>query len=387
MEKATQREHLLRLAAPEIGDAEVEEILETLRSGWLTTGPRVQRLQGALEEYLGAPHVRCTSSCTAGMQLGLRLAGVGPGDEVLVPAMTFVSCANVVEHAGARPVLVDCEPATGTLDLDHAASLVTVRTVAVLPVHLAGHPLDMDAVNAFRDRHGLAVVEDAAHAIGAEWRSRRIGAHGNPTAFSFHATKNMTTFEGGALALFDADSAERAQRLSLHGLSRTAWSRHGTASPADYDVTEPGFKSAMHDVAAAVGLHQLAALDDRIERRRALAARYDERLADSGLELPPGVPDHARHAHHLYLVRIPPAAAATRDELIHELHAAGIQSSVHFKAIHLYAYYRERYGLRPQELPAATARSEQVLTLPLHPAMDDSDVDEVSEVLTAAVTR
>jgi dTDP-4-amino-4,6-dideoxygalactose transaminase len=385
MERATQRSGYLRLASPDIGDAELGEIAEAVRSGWVTTGPRVERLERRLEGYLRAPHVRCTASCTAAMQLALRMAGIGRGDEVLVPAMTFVSCANVVEHAGARPVLVDCDPATGHIDLAHGASLVTDRTAAILPVHLAGHPLDMDAVNAFRDRFGLAVVEDAAHAIGAAWKGQPIGSHGNPAAFSFHATKNMTTFEGGALTLFELPDYERAQRLSLHGLSRNAWSRHDTPTPADYEVHEPGFKSAMHDVAAAVGLHQLAALGGRIERRRALAGGYDELLADTALELPPAVPDHARHAHHLYLVRVPGDAAATRDEVAAELHAARIQTSVHFKAIHLHAYYRERYGYRPQDLPVSADRSARVLTLPLHPGMTESDVEEVSAVLAGAL--
>jgi dTDP-4-amino-4,6-dideoxygalactose transaminase len=376
------RANYLPLTAPAFSDEDVEELLQALRSGWVTTGPRVVDLQERLQEYLGAPHVRCLSSCTAGISLALRLAGVGPGDEVLIPTMTFVSCANAVEHAGARPVLVDCDRATGLLDLDAAAEQINERTTALIVVHLGGLPADMDAVNAFRDRHGVVVVEDAAHAIGASWGGRRVGAHGNATAFSFHATKNMTTFEGGALALNDADDAERVRRLSLHGLSHSAWSRHGTPDPAGYDVLEPGFKYAMHDVSAAVGLHQLARLDARIARRAELAAAYDERLAGLPLDLPPGVPVAARHAHHLYAVGLHDNAPCDRDALITRLHEARIGTSVHFTPIHRYSYYRERYGLERRDFPAAEARAQRVLSLPLFPAMTDRDVDDVAGALS-----
>jgi dTDP-4-amino-4,6-dideoxygalactose transaminase len=385
MDRATERGEYLRLSAPDIREEEIEELLDAIRSGWVTTGPKVQILQQRLAEYLDVPHVRCLASCTAGLTLGLRLAGVAPGDEVLLPAMTFVSCANAIEQFGGLPVFVDCDPDTGHVDLDHAASLVSERTVALLPVHLAGHPLDMDAINRFRDRHGIAVVEDAAHAIGAEWDNRRIGAHGNPTSFSFHATKNITTFEGGALTLEDETDAERVQRLSLHGLSRSAWSRHETSGPADYDVLEPGFKCAMNDIAGAVGIHQLTRLDDWIDQRRRIADAYDERLADLPLELPPRPPEHARHAHHLYLVRLRPDAAVGREQLIDVLHEARIGASVHFKAIHLYSYYRERTGVRPEDLPVSTDRSDRVLTLPLSPSMTEADVDDVAGALAGSL--
>jgi dTDP-4-amino-4,6-dideoxygalactose transaminase len=385
VEQLTRRAEYLRIAEPMVGAEEIEELLDAIRSGWVTTGPKVQVLQGRLADHLGVAHVRCLSSCTAGLALALRVAGVGPGDEVLVPTMTFVSCANVVEHAGAQAMLVDCEPETGHIDLEHAAALVSERTVALMPVHLGGHPLDMDAVNRFRDRHRIAVVEDAAHAIGATWAGRPIGAHGNPAAYSFHATKNITTFEGGALALHDAAQAERVGRLALHGLSRSAWARHDTARPAAYEVVEPGFKYAMHDVAAAVGIHQLARLDGWIGARAALADAYDELLEHLPLELPPRPPAHARHAHHLYVVRVRDDARAGRDELAAALHEARIGSSVHFAPIHEYAYYRERYGVRADELPVATDRARRVLSLPLHPSMTVDDVEDVADALAAAL--
>ena len=373
----------LGISAPQIGDEEIEELLDAIRSGWVTTGPKVRAFQSRLEDYLQAPHVRCLSSCTAGLTIALRLLGIGPGDEVLVPSMTFVSCANVVENAGARPVLVDSDPETGLIDLDHAGSLVTSRTRAVMPVHLAGFPVDLDAVNAFRDRHGIAVVEDGAHAIGARWQGRPVGSHGNLTAFSFHATKNITTFEGGALVVPAEEAAERAGRLSLHGLSRSAWTRHGAAGPAAYEVAEPGFKLAMNDISAAVGIHQLGRLDGWIARRAELAAHYDEALSGLPLALPPRPPAHARHAHHLYIVRLSPEI--DRDAVIARMQDASIGCSVHFKAIHLYEHYRSRYGLRAEDLPVATRLSATALSLPLFPAMSDADVDHVAGALASIV--
>jgi dTDP-4-amino-4,6-dideoxygalactose transaminase len=374
------------VSTPDVGAAEIEELLDAIRSGWLTTGPKVSLLEHRLAEYLGAPFVRCLSSCTAGLALALRVLDVGPGDEVLLPALTFVSCANAVVHLGAEPVLVDAVPGTGLIDLEDAERKLTPRTRALMAVHLGGRPLDLDAIGAFRDRHGVAVIEDAAHAIGASWRGRRVGAHGNLTAYSFHATKNMTTFEGGALAIVDEEVAERVGRLALHGITRSSWARHGDPAPGVYDVPEPGFKFAMHDVAAAVGIHQLARLDGWIERRRELAELYDARLAGLPLELQPDLPDHARHAHHLYMVRLPADAAIDRDLLAHELRGANIGTSVHFRAIHLHSYYRDRYGLRPEDLPVASDWSARALSLPMFPAMDEGDVEDVALALEALLT-
>jgi dTDP-4-amino-4,6-dideoxygalactose transaminase len=373
----------LGLSAPQIGDEEIEELLDAIRSGWLTSGPKVEAFQAALEAYLRTRHVRCLSSCTAGLTIALRLSGIGPGDEVLVPSMTFVSCANVVEHAGARPVLVDSRPDSGLIDLEHAESLVTARTRALMPVHLAGFPVDLDAVNDFRDRHGIAVIEDAAHAIGARWQGRPVGSHGNLTAFSFHATKNITTFEGGALAVPGDAAAERAGRLSLHGLSRSAWARHGTAGPAAYEVTEPGFKFSMNDISAAVGIHQLGRLDGWIARRGELADRYDQTLHELPVALPPRPPAHARHAHHLYIVQLD--ERVDRDAVIQRMQEARIGCSVHFKAIHLYDHYRSRYGLQPEQLPVATRLSKTALSLPLFPAMTEQDVEHVASALTSII--
>ena len=376
----------LGLSAPQIGEDEIEEMLDSIRSGWLTTGPKVAAFQEQLASYLHVPHVRCLSSCTAGLTIALRMLEVGPGDEVLLPSMTFVSCANAIEHFGARPVFVDSDPATGLIDLEHAESLVTDRTRALMPVHLAGHPIDLGAVNELRDGHGIAVIEDAAHAIGARWQGGPIGSHGNLTSFSFHATKNITTFEGGALALADEAAARRTERLALHGLSRSAWSRHGASGPAAYEVVEPGFKFSMNDISAAVGIHQLRRLDGWIERRAELADLYDDALRELPLELPPRPPAHARHAHHLYVVRLHEERRIDRDRLIEQMQQHGIGCSVHFKAIHLYDYYRSRYALDPADLPVATHLSAHALSLPLFPAMSEADVDQVASTLASLLS-
>ena len=374
----TTRRKFLGVSRPEFGDEEIGELLDAIRSGWVTTGPKVSVLQDRLSEYIGVPHVRCLNSCTAGLTLALRVLGVGPGDEVLVPSLTFIACANAVVHLGATPVLVDSEPVTGLIDLEDAERKLTPRTRVLMVVHLAGYPVDLDAVNAFRDRNGVAVVEDAAHAIGAEWGGRRVGDHGNLASFSFHATKNITTFEGGALAIADQHVAERVERLSLHGLTRSSWARHGDTAPGDYDVPEPGFKFAMHDVAAAVGIHQLTRLDGWIERRREIADHYDARLAHLPIDLPVRPPAGARHAHHLYVVRVPEEAGMERDVLSRALRDHAIGTTVHFHAIHLHSFYRQRLGLEPHDLPVAADWSARALTLPLFPAMTGEDVEDVA---------
>lgn len=384
---ARTHEGFLGIACPQLGDEEIEEVLDTLRSGWISSGPKVQLFQEQLSHYVGVPLVRCLSSCTAGLSLALLLNEIGEGDEVLLPANTFASCANVVELRRATPVFVDCDPHTGLIDLDHAAHLVGPRTRALLAVHLGGRPVDLDALARFGAQHDVAIVEDAAHAIGARWRDRPIGSWGNLCAFSFHATKNVTTIEGGALVVANAEHAERVERLSLHGLSHSAWSRHGSAGPAQYDVVEPGFKYSMNDVSAAIGIHQLKRLDAWIDRRAELARAYDEQLAGLPLVLPPAVAPAARHAWHLYAVLLREDAAVSRDELAGALSSRNIGTSVHFHGVHLHRYYRERYDLRPEVLPNSTIWANGTLTLPLHPGMDEADVATVSAAVSETLLR
>ena len=385
MDDARIRDEFLVFGRPVIGEAEIAEVVDSLRSGWIGTGPKVQRFEGLLSEYLNVPYVRCVSSCTAALMLGLKTLGVGPGDEVLVPTLTFVASANSVEHVGATPVFVDCKPRTGLIDLDAAAAAVTERTKAIMPVHYAGRPVNMDALNALRDRYGLVVVEDAAHAIGTEWRGVRTGGHGNLAAFSFYVTKNITTIEGGALATDDEEIAAEVERLGLHGLSLGAWARFSDVGYRHYEVVKPGFKFNMTDVQAALGIHQLPRLDAWIDARARIWDRYDELLADLPVETPPPPEEGTRHARHLYQVLIGRDAATTRDELMPFLTRRNIGVGVHFRACHLHAYYRERYGLRPEQFPVATDISDRTLSLPFAVDLSNDDLIDVASALRDAL--
>jgi dTDP-4-amino-4,6-dideoxygalactose transaminase len=384
---ATPRDSFLVFGSPLIGEPEISEVVDSLRSGWVGTGPKVGRFEAMLSDYLGAAHCRCLSSCTAALTLSLLVLDIGPGDEVLVPAMTFVASANAVEHAGATPVLVDSVPGTGLIDLDAAEAAITPRTRAIMPVHLAGRPVDLDRLAAMRERHGLYVVEDAAHAIGAEWRGRRIGASGNLTAFSFYVTKNISTIEGGALATEDEQIAIEIERLALHGLSVGAWQRFSDAGFRHYEVVRPGFKYNMTDVQASLGLHQLPQLDRWIDRRAELWERYDVLLADLPLELPPPPETGTRHARHLYQVLLEPDAPLSRDDLLNALAERKIGTGVHYRGVHMHPFYRDTYGLTDADFPVATAISERTLSLPLSPKVTEADQDDVVAALADLLER
>ena len=376
-----RRTTFLEFARPEIGEEEIAAVVDTLRSGWIVGGPRVGMLETRLGNRLAGTHVRCTSSATGALLIALRMAGAGPGDEVVLPTLTFAACANVVEMLGATPVFADVDPATGLVDLDQAEQLIGPRTRALLAVHLGGRPLDLARLCSLRERRGVTIIEDAAHAIGAVWDGVPVGAHGNPCAFSFHASKNMTTIEGGALAVPDETSAVRAERMRLHGLTRSAWERHGSSGPADYELDEPGFKLTMNDVSAAIGLEQLEKLDGWIDRRGALSACYDELLEDLPLEREPPVAAGARHAHHIYAVRVMAEAGVERDTVVRGLLERQIGSSVHFKPLHRFRYYRDRYGLSDGDFPAASRYADRTLSLPLYPSLTDADQADVARAL------
>lgn len=376
------RESFLIFGSPLIGEEEIAEVVDSLRSGWVGTGPKVQRFEGMLAEYVGAPYCRCVSSCTAALILAMQVLGIGPGDEVLVPAMTFVASANAIEHAGATPVFVDSVADTGLLDLDEAQAAITPRTRAIMPVHFAGRPVDMDRLRELRENHRLLVVEDAAHAIGAEWHGRRIGAFGNLTAFSFYVTKNISTIEGGALVTEDPEIAAEVERMALHGLSLGAWQRFSDTGFRHYEVVRPGFKYNLTDVQAALGLHQLPQLDRWIRRRAELSDRYDRLLAGLPLRTPAPPERDTVHARHLYQVLVEPEAPLTRDELLDRLTAMNIGTGVHYRGVHLHPYYRDKYNLTEAQFPVASMISERTLSLPLSPKVTDADQDDVVAALT-----
>jgi dTDP-4-amino-4,6-dideoxygalactose transaminase len=379
------RDDFLVFGRPSIGEAEITEVVDSLRSGWIGTGPKVRQFELMLADYLHAKHVRCVSSCTAALFLALKSLDIGPGDEVLIPAMTFVATANAIEHTGARPVLVDVEPISGLMNLDAAGSAVNERTRAIMPVHLYGRPLDMDRLNAWRDRYNIPVVEDAAHAIGARWRERPIGAFGNLTAFSFYPTKNITTIEGGALVTDDGVVATAIEQLALHGLSVGAWQRFSDAGFRHYYATRLGYKYNMTDIQAALGIHQLPRLDDWTKRRDYLAAYYREQLAALPVEAPLPATSEMTHAWHLFPVLVGKRAKRSRDEVLDSLTRSNIGTGVHYTGVHLHPYYRDRYNINPASLPIATDMSRRTLSLPLGPAISDRDAEDVVEALTRAL--
>lgn len=380
------RDDFLVFGKPVIGEAEVAEVVDSLQAAWIGTGPKVQRFERMLEGYLGVRHVRCLGSCTAALMLAIRVLDIGPGDEVIVPAMTFIASANAVEHSGATVVLVDSDPVTGLMDLDAAEAAITPRTAAIMPVHMAGRPIDMDRMNAIRDRHRLRVIEDAAHAIGAEWAGTRIGGHGNLTSYSFYATKNITTGEGGALATEDEGIADRVERLALHGLSVGAWQRFSDAGFKHYEVEEPGFKYNLTDLQAALGIHQLPQLDAWIDQRAEVWGHYNELLAGLPLVLPPDPEPSTRHARHLYTVLVEPDAPLRRDDLLSHLTRQKIGVGIHYRGVHLHPYYRNRYGIDPASLPIATEISGRTLSLPLAPNLTDEDLQDVADALRTGLS-
>ncbi|MEW6322991.1 MAG: DegT/DnrJ/EryC1/StrS aminotransferase family protein [Acidobacteriota bacterium] len=370
-------------ARPDVGRGEAEAVLETLASGWLSTGPKVQEFEAAFARYARAPHAVAVNSCTAGLHLSLLAAGIGPGSTVVTTPLTFCATANAIIHTGATPVFADVDRRTMNLDPAAAAEAVLPSTRAVLPVHFAGRPVDVAGFRALKARHGLTIIEDAAHAVEAAWRGEKVGAVADFTCFSFYATKNLTTGEGGMVTTASGARAEWLRVAALHGMSRDAWKRYRADGVPQYDVVMPGFKYNMMDLQAAIGLRQLARLDAMHARRAAIWARYDEALAPLPLVRPaPPEPDTV-HARHLYTVLVDETACGwSRDALQQALQARGIGTSVHFRALHLHAYYAERFGLRRGMFPHAEHISDRTLSLPLSAATSDEDVERVVEALT-----
>jgi dTDP-4-amino-4,6-dideoxygalactose transaminase len=376
------RSTFLTFAPPAIGEEEIAEVAAALRSGWITTGPRTAQFERDFAGYLGAPGALALNSCTAGLHTALLTAGIGAGDEVITTPVTFAATANVIEHVGARPVLADVEPDTLQIDPAQVARAVTPRTRAIIPVHYAGHPCDLDAINDIARAHDLLVIEDAAHSLPARYRGRLIGSGDNPVAFSFYATKNLTTGEGGMLT-GGPEFLKRARTVSLHGMSHDGWNRYAEGGHWYYEVKLPGFKYNMTDIQAAIGLWQLRKLDDLQRRRRAVVAAYHAAFGgDEAFELPVERPD-VEHAWHLYVLRLRPEVLSIgRDRFIEELTRRKIGTSVHFIPVHLHPYYRDRYGYAPGSFPVANSNYRRMLSLPLHPGLSEGDVADVIEAVT-----
>jgi len=380
----------LPFSPPLIGDEEIAEVVDTLRSDWITTGPKVKRFEEEFAAFVGAPAALALNSCTAALHVALVTLGIGPGDAVITTPMTFCSSVHVIEHVGARPVLVDVEPDTLNIDPEGIAKALESSPFnirAILPVHLYGHPCNMDAIWEIARQHDLAIIEDAAHALPARYRGRLIGSPPETrdlrqvTCFSFYATKNLTTAEGGMLTGLP-DLVEEARIWSLHGMSRDAWKRYSAEGSWYYEVIRPGFKYNMTDIQAAIGLHQLRKLPRFQARRREIARRYNKAFSQLDELQPPTERPEVEHAWHLYVLRLNlERLKISRNQFIEELKIRKIGTSVHFIPIHLHPYYRDKYGYKPDDFPVAYREYQRIVSLPLYPRMTDDDVDSVIEAV------
>jgi dTDP-4-amino-4,6-dideoxygalactose transaminase len=383
------RTYFLPFSIPTIEDDEINEVVDSLKSGWITTGPKVKLFEEAFKAYVEAPYAVSLNSATAGLHVALLALGIGPGDEVITTPMTFAATINMIVRVGASPVFVDIEP--GTLNMDTAAirGKITGRTRAILPVHFAGQPCDLDVIFKVAADYGLAVLEDAAHAVGTEYKGSKIGSLDSISVFSFHPIKNITTGEGGMFCTRDERLAEEVALLKFHGMSREAWKRYSAQGTPNYDIVLPGFKYNMLDIQAALGIHQLRKLDAFIERRREIAEFYNRAFAEVEEVITPAlVPYGHRHAWHLYtpLIRIE-RLAIDRDGFMTELKKENIGTGLHFKAIHHHPYYRETLDIAAGELPNADYASDRILSLPLFPKMTLDDARDVVEAVKKVIVR
>ncbi len=372
---------------PSIGEEEIEEVVATLRSGWITSGPRTAQFESEFAAYVEAPHALAVNSCTAGLHLALAALGIGPGDEVITTPMTFCATVNVIEHVGATPVLADILP-DGNIDPESVARRITARTRAILPVHIAGLACKMDDIWELARRHGLKVIEDAAHAVGTHYRGRPIGAamasgsRSDAVAFSFYATKNLTTGEGGMVTTHDPALADRMRVLCLHGISKDAWNRYSDKGNWYYEVVDGGFKYNLSDIQSAIGIHQLRKQEEFIRQRARQAERYSEAFQElPELELPPDSPQD-RHCWHLYIPRLNlDRLAISRDEFLAELRHRGIGASVHFIPIPLHPHYRVLSSRPENHCPRALELYRRIVSLPLYPALSEPDLSTVIDTV------
>jgi len=385
-------------------EAEIGEVLDTLRSGWLTTGPKVKRFEDEFAKSVGAAHAIAVNSCTAALHLAVEALELRPGQAVLVPTMTFAATAEIIRYQGAIPVLVDCEAETLNMDFEDAARKLelarsgnrgALEVVGVIPVHVGGNMIDMSRLRAFAEEHNLWVVEDAAHSFPAAWREsadrpwQRCGEDTSSVAcFSFYANKTITTGEGGMAVTSDPKLAERMRMMSLHGLSHDAWSRYSSKGSWDYRICAPGYKYNLTDIAAAIGIHQLARAEEMRREREAIARRYLREFAKlDQIAIPADDPDRI-HSWHLFPLRLRVGRLTIdRDTFIERLKESGVGCSVHWRPLHLHPYYRETFGWEPEELPVATEVWRQLISLPIFPGMRDDEIEHVISTIKQLCSR
>ena len=373
-----RRQQFLIFGNPIIEQEEIDEVVASLRTGWLSTGPKVAAFEDGFRQYIGSKHALALNSWTSGMHLALIAAGIGPGDEVITTPMTFAATANVILHAGAQPVFVDVRMPSMTIDVDQIEEKITPKTRAILPVHFAGRPCDMDAILDIARRHHLLVLEDAAHAVESVYHGKKIGNIGDATGFSFYVTKNIVTGEGGMVTTNNDEWADKIQTYGLHGMSKGAWRRFSDEGYKHYAVIYPGYKYNMMDLQVAIGMHQIKRVDRYLGIRERIWRRYDEAFAGLPVQIPaPPEPDTV-HARHLYTLLLDiDKIGITRDGFQQKLYEMNIGTGIHFISLHLHPYYRETFGYQSEDFPNATYISERTISLPLSAKLTDEDVEDV----------
>ncbi|NEV64838.1 DegT/DnrJ/EryC1/StrS family aminotransferase [Thiorhodococcus minor] len=374
--------------APQIERAEIDEVIATLESGWLGTGPRVAAFEKAFAAYKGATpsHAAAVNSCTAALHVSMIASGIGPGDEVITTPLTFCATVNAIIHAGATPVLADVDPVTMNIDPAAIEAAITPRTRAILPVHFAGRPCDMDAITALAERHGLKVIEDCAHAIETLYHGRAAGTFGDFGCFSFYVTKNVVTGEGGMVFAKNEADIGRVKMLALHGMSKDAWHRFGDSGYKHYQVVECGFKYNMMDIQAAIGIHQLARVESNWERRRHVWNAYQSAFIGLPIRCPAEPELDTRHAFHLYNILLDTAQCGiSRDAFLDRMTEAGIGVGVHYLSVPEHPFYQERFGWRPQDYPCAMHIGRQTVSLPISPALDDAQLARIVTAVDALI--
>ena len=381
-----KRDQFLIFGNPMIEQDEIDDVVDSMKSGWLGTGPKVIRFQEAFREYIGSKHALAVNSWTSGMHLGLIAAGIGPGDEVITTPMTFAASVNVILHSGATPVFVDASLPDMTIDVNQIEDKITPRTRAILPIHFAGRPCNMDAIMDIAHRHDLLVMEDAAHAIEGMYHGQKIGNIGHLTGFSFYVTKNIVTGEGGMITTNNDEWAEKIQIYGLHGMSKGAWQRYSDDGYKHYAVVYPGYKYNMMDIQAAIGYHQLQRIGRYLGMREHIWQCYDEAFQDLRVTTPlPPEPDTV-HARHLYTLLLDiDRLKITRDEFLQRMHERNIGTGVHFISVHQHPYYRETFGFQTNDFPTATYISERTVSLPLSAKLTDEDVADVIAAVREAL--
>lgn len=376
-------DEFLPFSRPSISQAAIDDVVACLQSGWITTGPRVNQFTENLKDYFQAPFVLPLMSATAGLHLALLAMDLEPGDEVITTPLTFAATLNTIVLAGGKPVLVDIDPQTLNIDINLLEKAITPKTRALLPVHFAGLSVDLDPLYALAEHYQLRVLEDAAHAMGSEYKGKRVGSFGDTQVFSFHPNKNMTTGEGGCVVTRDQQLAEQIARLRFHGIDRQAFNRYGKSGSQEYEIVLPGYKSNMTDIQAAIGIHQLKELGGFIARRNELAMRYQEALSDWMQWTLPQAPsfDHL-HSWHIYTPLINEEIThMNRNEFMQAMKERNIGTGLHYRAVHLYPYYRQAFGFKLGDFPCAEEVCERIVSLPLFPAMTDAEHDRVIDVM------